>query len=393
MLAPTRRRQVLIALPLILLVVGSLAWGSFHALRTSADLERRLEEVRLVWHQADPYDDPDATYPPQAMLPFTLVLGPLADAPAAARVTVWLLNLAAVGYIAHRLVALTGGGWRVSLVLLFVAAVAASKPVRLTLGMGQFSLIGLAAMLAAERDAERHRPALAGFWLALALMKPTMSLPLAVWLAVRGRWRALGVAAVLSLASWLLLAAWVGVDPLTLLAHWLDRARTQNDAGSIDLPSLLARLNPAWADLAPIVSLAVLLAISAHLARHRHRRGLAPVAFAAFGAAVMTYHRPYDLVLLLPALAQEFQAARAAVAAAGGSLRRRALALAPAAVLAILLVAPAKMPEAVYDALFIPGAYLFLGLAAWRLSRAPEPENDSTPVRASVSPVGVGESV
>jgi hypothetical protein len=351
-------------LALGLLAVGSMAWGSYHALKASADLERRLEEVLLVANRQNPYADPDATYPPPAMPAFTLALGIVAHWPAVARVGVLIANFVALGFVAHMLI---GGRWPVWVAAAFALTAAASKPVRLTLGMGQFSLIPLAAMLAAEREADRGRHLRAGAWLAIALMKPTMSLPVLVLLAIRGQVKTVAAAAGLSLGSWLALAWWVQRSPMGLFEDWVGRARSQDVAGSIDLPSVLARISPDWAAYAPTVSLLVLAGVSVLLWRFGDRGGRAPATFAAFGAAVMTYHRPYDLVLLLPALAQEFDAGWR------GTRRWRAL---TAVVLAALLIAPAKIPETVYDAVFIPFAYAFLALSVWRLA---DPQNDSTP--------------
>ncbi|HEV3120871.1 MAG TPA: hypothetical protein VGY53_03160, partial [Isosphaeraceae bacterium] len=98
-------------------------------------------------------------------------------------------------------------------------------------------------------------------------------------------------------------AAWLHRSPVLLMHEWLLRAQGQEAAGFADVPSLLYRAwpqAPASASLVTLVLLSLTLAATIAL---RHRSELALVSFCAFSSAVMTYHRPYDLVLLVPAFA------------------------------------------------------------------------------------------
>ena len=70
-------RAVLIGFVLFALVCWAsitVAYGIRTALASSADLERRAEEVALFRHQQDPYQDPDMTYPPTALPIFTALV-------------------------------------------------------------------------------------------------------------------------------------------------------------------------------------------------------------------------------------------------------------------------------------------------------------------------------
>lgn len=342
---------------LAVLAAGSLAWGGAHALQSTGDLERRVEEVALFLRGVDPYGDPDMTYPPSAPPVFAALIAPFGAGGVKAA---WLvLNLAALGASGATIVKGWGRRWPSWLKVGFVLAVAASKPVRGGIALGQFHLIPLAALLLSARAAEARRPVVAGLLAGLALTKPTMALPFLGYLAARRQWAALAAAAAWQGGCTLLTSAWLGIAPGRLVASWLALARGQQAAGSIDLPSLLARAWPGAAAQATPIALAVLaLAVAATLALRR-RSDLALVSLATFAAAVFTYHRSYDLVLLVPTLALLVESAR--VARGAGRRLRSAAALGFAA----LLVAPshpsvAAWDQSLYDAAFAALAYAYL---------------------------------
>jgi hypothetical protein len=280
------------------LAAWSLHWGCSQSLRDGADLGRRVEEVGLWIRGEDPYADPDATYPPSALPVFAAVLGPL---PETATAPVWLgLNLAALAAFGAGCLAIWGRGWTRSGALAFLLWLAACRPVRAGLALGQFHLIPAALLVWTVPALRSGRPAWTGVLLGLALVKPTMALPVAlVWMVV-GRWKALGVAASVQAGLWLLASVWLSVSPLRLGVEWLANARSQVSAGALDVPSLVARLAPGGGVSAPWVSLLVLLGGGLVLWRLRSAGESTLLALAMGLAAVFTYHRHYDLVLLVP---------------------------------------------------------------------------------------------
>jgi hypothetical protein len=319
---------------------------------------RRAEEVALVVAGRDPYDDPDMTYPPSAPAVFVPLVAPFGGR--GLRI-VWLaLNLGALGVVCGRIVRL-GEGWSPEARLGFGLVAAASKPVRLTLGLGQFSLLPLALVLGAESASRRGREGLAGLLLGVALIKPTMVVPFLLVFAAGGRWRAVVVAGCVQAAAFGAVAAWLGADPSRLLGEWLGRARSQSSAGLIDVPSVAERIMPGAADHAAGIAAILLIACGVLLVRYRDRPRLLQLAVAGCFAALFTYHRPYDLVLLLPALGWLVETGRT-------SMARRGI----AGVFALLLIAPnhpAVVSEAAYDAVFIPACYGIFALMLCDLVR------------------------
>ncbi len=345
-----------LTIPLLILLGGlaaaGLAWGAAKALSDSADLERRAEEVELVLRRHDPYADPDMTYPPSAEPVFVALIAPIRGR--------WLrlgwlvLNgLALIGLIGA-IWDSWGKAWPPWAKAAFALAAAATKPVRAGFGLGQFHLIPSACLAASIGLMERKRPIAAGLLVGIALTKPTMAAPFLFVLMAKRRWTTLGVALGLNLALTLAMSAWLGIGPAELLREWLDRAREQLSAGTIDVPSLASRAWPAMATRGSTLSLVVLAIAGAAIwaLRKQSEAGLTSLSLAF--AAIFTYHRPYDLVLLLPALASLFD----------GALARKS----PAAGLGVLafaglLIAPnhpsvAGGLERVYDVALIGGAYL-----------------------------------
>lgn len=354
-------------LSLLVLALASLCWGSYHALSKSADLERRVTEVKLLVQRVNPYVEPDSTYPPSALPVFALAIGPLLASPTLIRAVGLLLNALALAVIAHQLVRDRLSVWPRQWIWVFLLVLLACKPVRLTLGMGQFSLIPLACMLLALRAADRASPLTAGALTALALVKPTLSLPFLILLAFRGHLKAATVAVILHLASLALVSVWLGVDPLQLLHDWKLRAGSQSAAGLIDLPSVLARLWPPLARQSSTLITALALAVgSLILWRGRTRPWPECFAFACFLAAVFSYHRPYDLVLLFPAFLLVFDLA----ITARPHTTAKYLWAAASLLFSFILIVPAHrlvMPERVYEAIVIPTSYLLLALVGYRL--------------------------
>jgi hypothetical protein len=354
----------MLLLPLALLAAASLAWGARHACVDSADLEKRAVEVRRVVERDDPYASPDMTYPPTAPAVFVPLIAPIDGRwlrPA------WLgLNLLALVAVCVLSLRLWARDWPPWLRWGFCLVAAASKPVHLGIGLGQFHLVPLALVLGGMYAIEARRPVAAGLLVGASLVKPTMSLPWLVLLAARRQWRALAVALGLQGIALAGVSSWLGRSPTMLVREWLARARTQGASGLIDVPSVLGRLGIDRVSV-PAISLAVLLLGSAAIVAARRRSSLGLAALCGFVAAIFTNHRPYDLVLLIPSLAYFLDDAR----------RREPGRLGPrwvaAIVIALMLLAPNNPAivghrlEAAYDPLFIATSYTLLGLLLWNM--------------------------
>ena len=334
----------------------SLAYGGVMAFRDGADLERRAVEAARFRARLDPYAVPDATYPPSA-LPFFAATVPPDRSPLLP--ASWLiLNLGAVGAIGATVALPRRDRWPRWALWAFALVVAACKPTRAGIALGQFHLIPLAAILGCEALAAT-RPIRAGLLLALALVKPTMSLPYLFVLAAKRRWMTLSVALSAQAMLAAFACAWLSAGPSRLLREWLDNARSQLALGTIDVPSLIGRADPSLIRWGPLATVMILLGSGLLIGIWRRRSSMGLTALATFSAAVMTYHRHYDLVLLLPTLA--YFADRAIVG-------RSRLAGWSAVVLGAALVVPSygrfvgRFFESVYDVAFVVVAYAALAV-------------------------------
>lgn len=353
-LPPFSRRVGVPALLLFLsgLAFASLAWGVRPALRDADDLMRRVEEGALFVQGRDPYQDPDMTYPPSALPFFAPFVAPLS--PTITRAA-WLgLNLLAMAGLIVLTVRVWGDGWPGWLQAAVGLAIVAMKPVRGGIALGQFHLIPLVLGILAIGLA-RKRPWLAGVCLGIALIKPTMALPLACLALARGWWKVLVSAALVQGTAWLVTSAWLGIDPVTLGREWVELARLQDAAGVIDLPSLVRRNWPDSERLAGPLSIGLLGLTTLAFLALRDRSDRALLALGCFVAAIFAYHRAYDLVLLVPTFAWFV----------GRGWRRGGWEAVAAVAIAVLLIWPSHPSitgpfEAVYERAFPPLAYLVL---------------------------------
>lgn len=347
------------------LAAGSLAWGIRSALSSSSDLMLRVEEVDLFLRGLDPYQDPDMAYPPSAPPIFTALIAPFPEAGLRA---VWLaLNLAMLAAFAGAVLRIWGEDWPRWLRAAVVLAIIATKPVRGGIAMGQFHLIPTALMLLSLLAARDRRPILGGLLLGVALAKPTMVLPFLFLLLIRRQWTVLAVAALVQVGCWLASSAWLGLSPLLLFREWLEVAKGQNAAGLIDLPSLINRNWPGLLGSATPLTLAVLLAGGGVLwaLRDRSDRGL--IAIATFVAAIFAYHRPYDMVLLIPTMAY-------LIHRAWEHRERGRWPFVLVVVFALALIWPNHPSamgrfEALYEPIFVPLAYAYLAILIYQVTR------------------------
>lgn len=345
-----------------LAALASLAWGSHHALAHSDDLMRRAEEVALYRARCNPYVDPDMTYPPTAPPLFSALVGPFEGAGLR---RVWLgYNALALGLVVSVLLARWGADWPLSARWFLGLATLASKPVRLTLGLGQFSLIPLGlvvagAWLAGSRGPGRRDRAgewLGGVLVGIALVKPTIALPFLAFFVVRGSWRVLVATVAVQGLALLRMVDQTGLGPGFLSREWWRVAREQTGAGLIDVPSVLARAWPPVVEHAGVIAVLVLAASCGLVWAMRSRSDLPLLSLCGFTAAIFTYHRPYDLVLLLPAFTM---AVDQAVRGHGGG---RWVVVGSFVVLLLSPSHPSVLPEWLYHLVAIGLSY---GLLVW----------------------------
>lgn len=333
----------------------ALAYGVRTALRDSADLERRATEVRLFRGRFDPYAVPDMTYPPTA-LPIFAATVPTGST-IVRRVTWIVFNIVAIAVIGSVVVQTWGRSWPLPVRLAFVLIVIACKPTRAGIALGQFHLIPIALILVAEALAAK-RPGLSGILAGLSLTKPTMSVPYLFVMAARRRWGALAVAVGLQILLLAAVSGWLMTDPTTLIREWMRNARSQLAYGTIDVPSLIGRAMPSLAGSTPLLTIAILGASAALIYFLRNRSPLGLTSLATFAAAMMTYHRHYDLVLLLPMIAYLVDRGCRGRTSAGWA----------ATLFGALLIWPSDKKyvgataEAVYDFVFLISCYVVLAV-------------------------------
>ena len=194
--------------------------------------------------------------------------------------------------------------------------VLAMASVSVTIGNGQMGLCILVVLLAAisriDTEIRSHAGPLAsagrGFHhsllaalLALALIKPTASLPF-LWLFVAlGAWR--GLIGGLLLYSLLTLGAAGFQDGSLpgLVSSWLEQSRlSQQEPGYANLSSLLGTTFPPTGGLS--LSLLAFLGAGAWVIVHRNGAPWALAGLLGIVARLWTYHRIYDDLLLIPAV-------------------------------------------------------------------------------------------
>jgi len=234
------------------------------------------------------------------------------------------------------------------------------------MALGQFHLIPLAMMVLAEVFSSRVL--IAGTLIGLALIKPTMVVPYVVLMAIRGQWRALFVAASVQAVLFGATSWQLGKDPLFLTREWVRNARAQSTQGTIDVPTLISQFRTDRVVDPSVISLLILSLFAVIFVVLRRKSGLGLFAIATFSAAVFTYHRHYDLVLLLPTLAYLIHSCT-------GTGRTRSVY--PAVLMTFMIILPSSEKllgdwESTYELFFKASSYLFLAILLGRVASEPE---------------------
>jgi len=178
----------------------------------------------------------------------------------------------------------------------------------------QFSVLSLTLAFAAVLLVDRRRLA-GGALLGLALFKPHIAGPIALWMLVSGRLRPLIAAAAVACLGVAVYDARIGERPLTTAAGWwtvIGSEYTGPD-GLVGHTSIrgwaqIAVPDPAAGDAIWIaVSLLILIVLCGIALRDRSRAldegGLAIPAMFCLWSLLVTYHNGNNLILMLPAFA------------------------------------------------------------------------------------------
>lgn len=258
----------------------------------------------------NPRFDSFIAYPPQT-IPLLAVYG-IFEWPAArlAQTTVSALCLASLVLLAKRWFETEGGrvGMEgratlpLTLTVLPLALVALDTLASNVLAIGQTSLIVAAASLWALEAARRQRFLLAGLLLAIASVKPQVSMAVALWFLFRGEWRvlipAMVVGAIMLLPAFVI---WGPVTSVTSFIHSLGAYKTLDGAplGGPDItgiPSVFVALGWPGGEI-----LGVLAGVAAFALLLQYRDRLSPLLISQALIALpllALYGHAYDLAAI-----------------------------------------------------------------------------------------------
>lgn len=266
--------------------------------------DNRIWSVKnsTTWDASTPgilpeYGPVDATYPPGAMLLFMVTFGMI---PEGLVYPVWSVAILASLLVVARLLAPTLSGRpgdHLFSTLGCLGIFLIWPPTQHSLLVGQFSLPVLAALLGAVALGER-RPLTSGAVFSLALIKPSLSLPIILYPVFMGWWRSVVVVALSQIALLLVSGLWFGESPIVLVSEWLSIG-SYFLQGAYTLQEVLNRLgweNSLKGALLSLSTVGVLSLVAFVRARlHPHL----VVGLLSYAAILWMYHERYDFVLLL----------------------------------------------------------------------------------------------
>jgi hypothetical protein len=311
-IVPSRAARAGIALLAIAACVN-LAAGVVLALRDprrASDLWVMYEWCRdWLLHAQSLYTGPEAyaDYPPNAIV----MLSPIAFVPERWLVAAWTAGAVALTPVLPWLV--LRAAWRrdraaLAVPLLLCLCWAAPRTLL------QFSLLAMVLSSGALLLADTRWLA-AGVSLGLALGKPHIAVPVALWMLVTRRLRPLAAAAAVAAIGWIVYDARIGENPLsTAMGYWHVLGSEYGGAsGLVGHTSIRGWVHAAVGDAAAAdvtwvaISALLLAALCALALRDRARAldegGLAVPAMFGLWSLLVTYHNGNNLILALPAFA------------------------------------------------------------------------------------------
>jgi hypothetical protein len=241
---------------------------------------------------------PEATYPPTSYMVFAVCMSRF-QAPkvrTAWRALNFVLLLLIVRELfllrAYRLPKFGEMSWPGA--GLIGALVLAWPPVAYCFQREQFSLFILLSVLLASR-LQSTRPLLAGLIWALALLKPSMSLPYLLLPLAERRWKVLATTAAVEAALLVAAAVQLRHAPWILVRQWLSVA-SYIRGGMYTVQELINGLHLDGTLLGNLIPIAV---VGLAFPVVRRLTSVRALAFLSFISAIWMYHGIYDFVVLL----------------------------------------------------------------------------------------------
>jgi len=239
----------------------------------------------------------DATYPPGAALLFAGTIGLI---PETLVYPVWSIVVLVSLFLVARLLAPTlsgrpGDNW--SSIITCLALFLVWPPTQHAIVVGQFSIPTLAALLGGIALGSK-RPYLAGILFSLALIKPSLSLPILLYPLIKGWWKTLSVVFLSQLALLIFSGLWFMENPLQLVSQWLSIG-SYFLQGAYTIQEVLNRMGWENTTKGILVSFGIVGALgSLALLRSKLHPHLV-LGVLAYAAILWMYHERYDFVLLL----------------------------------------------------------------------------------------------
>ena len=220
------------------------------------------------------------------------------------------LNLLATGACIVLVRALLGSMWPFRAVCYLSALLLSWAPYRVTLRVGQISLIVTALLLGSVLSWKRDKRILAGLLLGLSLCKYPLSLPFFLYFVWRKEWKIAATALVVVAALTEIFSLRLGLSPLQVILDYVrvtGHRSLSNDAhfaGSTEIGPLLFALtgNESLANGLNIALAALALVAMGLVFTQTPRFEKMHLAILAFFSLWYVYHRTYDsVVCILPA--------------------------------------------------------------------------------------------
>jgi hypothetical protein len=254
--------------------------------------------------------DPDSDYPPNAIV----TLSPIALIPRRWLVPAWTMFALALAPALPFVVTRAAGLRARGAVLVTVTAFLCWASARTLL---QFSVLSMTLAFGALAMADAE-PVASGVLLGLALAKPHIAGPVALWAILAGRARLVVATLATLVVAFLVYCARARVAPLPVVAgYWTMLARTYGGADGLTGVTSLRHWMPS--DAAWMMSACALLAVVvATAARWRNAGGagrLVAPACASLWSLLVFYHNSNNLILLLPSFVFLLAAGHRAIAA------------------------------------------------------------------------------
>jgi len=311
---------ILVASAVVLFLAGTayLARGVYFAASSAADYRLRWTEQQYVFRGKNPSSvmSPNRllqshqqarNIPPDDDLgisiggypPWAYFTGAAFAWPSSLVMARWYF--AAINLLLLALLMVWAGrlGWAVDkrVGLLFAAALLATSSICTTLGLGQYGVVVLAALVGAWRLDGRDRWFLAGCILGVAMIKVTLAGPFLLPFVFRRRWKtvvtALAYIGVGSLVMWPIIDA----SPITVLNQMLGTSEFY--VGDRNLVALSVERGMSAGDAIKMTAVATTIAAMVLLYVWRSASMLVLFAVAGMAARIWTYHNHYDNLIVV----------------------------------------------------------------------------------------------